>query len=407
MFVSTSALGKIGLIWLAGWFLIACANSPNLPPEPTPTPAANVHSAVEIGTTAVSPTTAVPRWQIALNSAVNVTPVALGGQVFVATADGTVHAVDAATGHKIWELRPENGRLWDASLRAAEGKVCAGLEGGLITCVGAVDGQPLWTAELGIEVQSRPALVDGILYVPTTWVGTGTPNDYEGQAVLFALDATTGNILWQAATENYILRRPIVAGNLIITGGTDTAAEGENSSDYNSPNRIYAFDKTTGDVVWVHESDDGLIRWLIATDEVVAFAGRSEIVQALSLADGQPVWRFGPSFWMQFPALANGIFYLGTGDERFHALDAASGSPLWEVSIDLDSLNQIGQPLIQGDTIWLNAVTGDIYGLRWADGRQVAHLETGLSIRVGGALFEDLYIMGDAEGGLYAFEMGG
>jgi hypothetical protein len=57
--------------------------------------------------------------------------------------------------------------------------------------------------------------------------------------------------------------------------------------------------------------------------------------------------------------------------------------------------------------IWLNAVTGDIYGLQVANGQQVAHLETGLSIRVGGALFENLYIMGDAEGGLYAFEIGG
>jgi len=33
---------------------------------------------------------------------------------------------------------------------------------------------------------------------------------------------------------------------------------------------------------------------------------------------------------------------------------------LWEQSIDLESLNQIGQPLLQEDTIWFNAVTGDI-----------------------------------------------
>lgn len=385
---------------------MACAEA-DLPPA-TPTPLTSSHPVIDAAPeTAVSKTDAPAIWQTPLSDAVNVTPVVMDGRIFVATADGTVHAVDAATGSKIWELRPENGRLWDASLRAAENKVCAGLEGGLITCVGAADGQPLWTAELGIEAQSRPALEDGILYVPTTWVGTGTPNDYEGQAALFALDAVTGNILWQAITENYILRRPIVAGNLVITGGADLAGEGESSGDYNSPNRIYAFDKTSGDVVWVHESDDGLIRWLIAADEVVAFAGRSEIVQALNLADGQPAWNFGPSYWMQFPVLADGVFYLGTGDERFHALDAASGSLLWETSIDLDSLNQIGQPLVLGDTIWLNAVTGDIYGLRMADGQQVAHLETGLSVRVGGALFKNLYIMGDAEGGLYAFEIGG
>ncbi|MCB9419648.1 MAG: PQQ-binding-like beta-propeller repeat protein [Ardenticatenaceae bacterium] len=395
----------ISLMLLIVSSLAACSE-----PELVITPTVNSHTTVEITretAVSLSPSMAIPIWQTRLSDAVNVTPMVWNGRVFVATADGTVHALDAATGQKIWELRPENGRLWDASLRVAKDKVCAGLEGGLITCVGAANGQPLWTTELGIEVQSRPAIEDGILYVPTTWVGTGTPNDYEGQAALFALDADSGDILWEATTENYILRRPIVADNLVITGGTDLAdEENESSSDYNSPNRIYAFDKTSGDIVWVHESDDGLIRWLIASDEVVAFAGRSEIIQALNLADGEPVWNFGPSYWMQFPVLADGVFYLGTGDERFHALDAASGNLLWETSIDLDSLNQIGQPLVFGGTIWLNAVTGDIYGLRMADGQQEAHLETGLSIRVGGALFENLYIMGDAEGGLYAFEIG-
>ena len=394
------------MFWIVFVGLAACGGADLPDADPVAT---LVESPAEAaGTaTAVSPSSeSAAVWQTQLSAAVNVTPVVENGRVFAATADGTIHAVDAAAGKKIWELQPENGRLWDASLRVAEDKVCAGLEGGRITCVGAADGQPLWTTELGIEVQSRPALVDGILYVPTTWVGSGTPNDYEGEAVLFALDAANGTILWQAVTENYILRRPIVAGSLVITGGADLAAEGETSSGYNSPSRIYAFDKTSGDVVWIHESDDGLMRWLIASDSVVAFAGRSEIVQALNLADGQPVWSFGPSYWMQFPLLADGVFYLGTGDERFQALDAAGGSVLWETSIDLDSLNQIGQPLIAGDTIWLNAVTGDIYGLQMADGQPVAHLETGLSIRVGGALFENLYIMGDAAGGLYAFTIG-
>lgn len=395
----------ISLMFFVVGSLAACSQADLSETEPMPT--INSHTVVEMTPSTLPVVNASAIWQTQLSDAVNVTPIVLDGRVFVATADGTVHAVDAATGNKIWELKPENGRLWDASLRVAEDKVCVGLEGGLITCVGAADGQPLWTTELGIEAQSRPALVNNVLYVPTTWVGTATPNDYEGEAVLFALDATTGDILWQVATENYILRRPIVAGNLVITGGADVAAEGESSGDYNSPSRIYAFDAATGDPVWVHESDDGLLRWLIASDEIVAFAGRSEIVQALNLADGEPVWSFGPSYWMQFPVLADGVFYLGTGDERFHALDAASGSLLWETSIDLDSLNQIGQPLISGDTIWLNAVTGDIYGLRMANGEQVAHLETGLSIRVGGALFENLYIMGDAQGGLYAFAIGG
>lgn len=333
-------LKLLTLITFIAAMLTACSGADS--PAAAPTPIPDNQSAVEIAQeTAVSPTNpqAIPIWQTQLSAAVNVTPVVMNGRVFVATADGTIHAVDAATGNKIWELRPENGRLWDASLQVGEGKVCAGLEGGLITCVNAADGQPLWTTELGIETQSRSALVDGTLYVPTTWVGTGTANDYDGEAVLYALDATTGNILWSTPTGNYILRRPIVADDLIITGGANVAVDSEDNDDYNSPSRIYALDVANSEPVWVHESDDGLLRWLIATEDVVAFAGRSEIVQALNLTNGKPVWNFGPSYWMQFPVLANGVFYMGTGDERMHALDAATGHQLWEQSIDLDSLN--------------------------------------------------------------------
>jgi outer membrane protein assembly factor BamB len=142
---------------------------------------------------------------------------------------------------------------------------------------------------------------------------------------------------------------------------------------------------------------------LATSGETVAFAGHSEIVRGLDLATGQLAWSFGPSYWMQFPAVADGQFFLGTGDERFHALESTTGKQLWEQSIDLDSLNQIGRPLLQDDLILFNAVTGDIYGLRQTDGVQVLHLETGITARVGGALYENLYIMGDAEGVLYAY----
>lgn len=385
---------------LTGCFLTACAGTTPLPP--TPTAPSRLHSADRVPTaaaTAVSVDIAQPVWTTQLSDAVNVTPVVSGELVIVATADGQIHAVDAASGAMVWRFTADE-RLWDASLRVADSRVCAGLQGGLVTCLDAETGELLWMTAVGQEMQSRPTLVDDKLYVPTTHVGSGLENNYDGQANLFALDAGTGEIIWEAVTGNYILRRPIVAGDLVITGGTYD--DKENSED-GSPNRIYAFDKAMGEERWVHESDDGLMHWLVATDEIIAFSANSEVVRALDPSSGELVWSFGPSYWMQFPAVADGVIFLGTGDERFFALDAASGEVLWEQRIDLDSLNQIGQPLLQEDMIWFNAVTGDIHGLQTADGEEVLHLDTGNTARVGGALYENLYIMGDPEGVLYAF----
>jgi hypothetical protein len=382
--------------------LVACTEA--APPTSTPIPTVNVHTAIAIPPTepAAAMEIAQPVWQTPLTAAVNVTPVVIDDLVIVATADGNIHAINAATGAPVWRFESE-ARLWDASLRAADGiMVCAGRQGGLLTCLDTATGSTLWTAELGLEVQSRPALVNGRLYAPATHVGTSLDNNYEGQASLFALDAATGDILWEAVTDNYILRRPIVAGDLVITGGTHLSEE----SGDNPPTLIYAFDSATGEERWRYESDDGLIRWLAAVDEVVVFSGSSEIVHALSLATGERLWSFGPSYWMQFPAIADNTLFLGSGDERFHALDAATGEHLWETRIDLDSLNQIGRPLLKGDWIVFNAVTGDVYALQQANGEQILHLETGISARVGGALYQNTYIMGDAEGVLYAYSLG-
>ncbi|MCP4422663.1 MAG: PQQ-binding-like beta-propeller repeat protein [Chloroflexi bacterium] len=389
-------------IIIIGLLVTACIQPETAVSPPTQTPESNLHPFVETKPIAEVPASndAQIIWQTALSGAVNVPPAVEGDQVIVATADGQIHGINAATGAKSWQFSPDV-KLWDASLRVGEGMACIGLQEFQVTCLDATTGTPRWTAEIGLEMQSRPALVDGILYAPTTHVGTGLENNYEGQARLVAIDANTGDLLWEATTDNYILRRPIVMGDLLIVGGTYLVEE----SSENSPTRIYAFDSSSGEEQWRYESEDGLIRWLVATENIVVFAGSSEIIHGLAPATGELIWSFGPSYWMQFPVITDGKLFFGSGDERMHALDAATGAKLWEQSIDLDSLSQIGRPLLLDNQILFNAVSGDIYGLRLADGEQLLHLETGITARVGGALHQNLYIMGDPEGDLYAYEV--
>ncbi len=387
-------------LWLLSLQLAAVNES--TPVVPTETPAFHrVDQTVIPAETAVSNDPVSAAWATQLSGAVNVPPVVEGEKVIAATADGQIHAVDAATGAMAWRFSADE-RLWDASLRAADSRVCAGLQGGLITCLDIETGEPLWMADIDQEMQSRPALADGMLFVPTTHVGTGLENDYDAQAKLVALDADTGEIVWEAVTDNYILRRPTVAGDLVISGGAylDSEADGDSAL-----SRIYAFDKVTGAERWIHEADDGLPRWFVDGGEVILFSGGSEIVRALDAQSGELVWSFGPSYWMQYPIVVGDTLFLGSGDERFHALDAASGEILWQQSIDLDSLNQIGRPILRDGLIWFNAVTGDIYGLDPDSGEQVSHLDTGITARVGGTIFENFYIMGDPDGVLYAYDI--
>ena len=98
--------------------LVACSNA-NEEPEATPV----LHQKPEAlsspaGVTPESATTvpvAEAVWRVPLGGAVNVAPVIGGGLAIVATAEGQIHAVEAASGVPAWNFGREDG-VWDASL---------------------------------------------------------------------------------------------------------------------------------------------------------------------------------------------------------------------------------------------------------------------------------------------------
>jgi len=376
--------------------LILAACTPAVVTETLPS------SQAEPQTTSVPPTEsaiAAPFWETQLSGAVNSAPFVAGDFVIVATADGVIHAVRAETGDSVWTFSPQT-KVWDSSVNGDEARICAGMEGGLVTCLDTLTGEQLWTADLGLAAQSRLAVTSDRVIAPTTLAGSGLTNDYTGQASLFALDATTGEVAWEFVTDNYILRRPVVNGELIITGG---AYQVEGQPNGTVASRIYAVNLADGSIRWKYESDDGLVRWVESDSDIVVFSAASETVYALNLADGNLLWKFGPGYWMQFPIMQNDSIYLGSGDENFQSIASSSGKQNWKYAINMSALNQIGRPLIQGDRIWFNSVTGEIYALNLANGTLARQMSTGKSSRVGGALIDNLYLLGDPDGKLYAF----
>lgn len=383
----------IGINFILLVALASCSTSA----PPTPAPALqSVHTQPQAS---VSSAVTNPAWVARLTAAVNTAPLLSGDFVIVPTADGAIHAVQAETGEIAW-VYSGGSKIWDASVNADETRVCAGAEGKQVFCVDAKTGSLLWSTSLELEVQSRIALTSTRLFVPTTHAGTSLETDFSGHAALVALDASSGQIIWQAPTENYILRRPALNGSVIITGG---AYQLPDKSPGEIATRVYAFNVEDGSLLWKYESDDGLLRWIESNEDVVTFSAATEIVYALGLKDGQLLWQSSPGYWMQFPVMQDGQIFFGSGDEIFHALDASTGREGWLHKINMSSLNQIGRPVIRDDAIWFNSVTGEIYALDINTGERLAYINTGRSSRVGGTMNETYYFMGDPDGNLYAY----
>ncbi len=158
--------------------------------------------------TAVSPV-AVPQqpqhvWTWQSSSKLPMTsPTAAGGQVFVGSQDGTVRALDAATGELSWTAYTGGAILSPPTLW--QGRALTGSADGWLYCFEAATGRRLW--------RFRAAPVERLIPVygsiRSTWpVASGVLVDDQGVAYaaagmanydgthVFALDAATGRVRW-------------------------------------------------------------------------------------------------------------------------------------------------------------------------------------------------------------------
>jgi hypothetical protein len=108
-----------------------------------------------------------------------------GGKVFFASMDGSIYAVEAATGRLTWKFDSKLRTGFSAAVVLADGKVFAPNRGGTLFALNQADGTVAWKAGLGCPLLMTPAWNDGRLYVAGM------------DLRLRALDAATGRPLWQ------------------------------------------------------------------------------------------------------------------------------------------------------------------------------------------------------------------
>lgn len=95
------------------------------------------------------------------------------------------------------------------------------------------------------------------------------------------------------------------------------------------------------------------------------------------------VWKIQAGFGLASPVVANGkVVYLDAQDDKetVHAVDAATGKPLWSAELDetfKDSQSAAGPrctPLINGDLVFAQSCRGHLKCLSAANGKLVSTL---------------------------------
>jgi outer membrane protein assembly factor BamB len=297
---------------------------------------------------------------------------AFNGKVFVATKTALL-AIDKDTGNILWNTTlPAPGR-WPAVYKIDDTRLIIGN-----SCLDIETGKVLWvsdkfSAKVANWADATYSIDEKVFYnqgdstvqawnfsdpsKPPTLVwevpvpgsgasGTGIqygdgkvfPGSFEPHQM--ALDAKTGNVIWDTETKGVMaFSGSYYNGKLLKAGEHD--------------NTFYCFDADTGKILWTFNPGTQFGYWVsgcATAYDMVYELNKDGYLYALDVDTGQLVWKYkGPGFlyWPGWPVVADGKVYATTGQRasidpitgeysksEFVCLDAYTGSLLWKLPIE-------------------------------------------------------------------------
>jgi outer membrane protein assembly factor BamB len=147
-----------------------------------------------------------PVWTRKLG-AVFSSPALAAGRVLCGSDDGSLHALEAATGAVVWSAKL--GAKVRATPAVGGETAIVGAFDGRVAAVRVADGMEAWSRALGHAVYSSACLAGG----------TAVLGCHEGH--LHGLEQATGEPRFETATRGPVVSSPVAAGTLVIGASTD------------------------------------------------------------------------------------------------------------------------------------------------------------------------------------------
>ena len=309
-----------------------------------------------------------------------------GNVVTLASADGTVAALDARTGGDVWRValaEPLSAGV------GSDGKSAA-----VVTRANALvlldAGREQWRQPLAAQVYTPPLVAGGRVFV------------LSADRSVAAFDGATGRKLWSQPRpgEPLILRQ---AGVMLAVG--DTLVVGFSG-------RLVGLNPDNGSVRW--EAPVGSSRGTNDVERLVDLVGRTSRVgdsvcaRAFQAAVGCVNTVRGTTVWTQPASGAEGVH--GDGDAVFGtegngtvtAWRRSDGSRLW--TTDRLKYRKLTAPLLLGRSVVVGDNTGLVHLLSRADGAPLNRIATdGSGIAAAPVVAADTLVVVTRDGGVYGF----
>jgi len=315
---------------------------------------------------------------------ISTAPVMADGVMYLSRGGNNLTAFEIGTGRELWQRKL---LAWQASVPAVAGNtIFFGAES--FFALDARTGAEKWHFDAAAE--GEPGFVNAPVVVSDTVYTTR-------KGSLYALDAQTGSKRWEYSIDEYGIDTTAPSyGNstLFFAAGRNNSGSGAQA--------IHAVDPATGREKWRYDLQGVVNSPPVVTDGVVYFTASETrrtgggdprypyklsvtgSVYALDAITGSRLWQFEIDRSIDHPpAVAGGLIFFGDsqdivlGEESWgtlHALDAATGQEVWSA----DTIDAFSSPSIAEDWLYLAAkvpdpthssATGERIALLALDGR--------------------------------------
>ncbi len=313
-------------------------------------------------------------------------PAVVGGAVVLASADGTVVSMDAATGREQWR--------GSAGAAVATGAGSDGQRAAVVTRSNEVvtleAGKEIWRAKLPAQSYTAPLVAGGRVFV------------LAADRSVSAFDGANGAKLWvqQRPGEALVLKQP---GTLLAVG--DTLVVGLSG-------RLVGINPNNGSIRW--EAPVASPRGTNEVERLVDIVGRASrvgdvvCVRAFQASVGCVNTARGALVWTKPASGAEGLhgddrLVFGTeGDGKVIAWRRADGERAWTSERLL--YRYLSAPIVVGRSVVVGDSTGLVHLLSREDGSPLTRLNTDNSgVAAGPVLAGETLIVVTRNGGVYGF----
>ncbi|MFC4406930.1 outer membrane protein assembly factor BamB family protein [Haloarchaeobius iranensis] len=308
-----------------------------------------------------------------------------GALVYVGSEDGTLHAVEAGTGDRLWAVEG----VAETAPTVVDGTVYVGSGSGSVHALDAATGETYWTFNGASGRVTSPTVVYGSVFV-------GTRDES-----LYALDAATGEQQWAYATSMEHLS-PIYSAPNVADGGVYFGTHHSTSNSW-YPSTVHALDARSGDERWVFdEPEEPVDASPVAADGTVYAASLDQTLYAIDADSGAERWRFDEPSDDGFngaPVVVDDTVYARSWGTNLHALDASTGSRRWTFS-------ELPEPSDAAPTVVDGVAYVDQYAVDTTTGEPEWQFETAAEDFSTPTVFRGTVYVGATDGRLYAVDTG-